>query len=304
MNLSVNIAGIQMKNPVTTAAGTFGEGTPFQEFIDLSRLGAILAKGTSLEPWQGNPAHRVVETPSGMLNSIGLQNYGVEGFIAKKLPFLKQIGIPVIVGVFDKTADNYARIVERLSREEGISGFEANLSCPNIEEGGKTFCDYPELMFEVVKKMRQATDKPLIAKLSPNVTDIVSVARAAKEAGADALSLINTVVGMRINTKTRAPYLGTNTGGLSGPAIRPIAIAKVFLVAQAKLGLPIIGMGGIQNADDAIEFLLAGATAVAVGTANFVNPRAVIDVLEGIERYMREHNIADINNLIGGVKLY
>lgn len=304
MNLSVNIAGIKMQNPVTTAAGTFGYGAPFKNFINVSRLGAIVVKGTSLEPWKGNAPHRVVETPSGMLNCIGLQNYGVEGFISQKLPELKKFNIPVIVGVFDKTADNYARIVERLSKEKGIDGFEANLSCPNIEKGGKTFCDYPELMFAVVQKMRNATDFPLIAKLSPNVTDIVAVASAAKEAGANAFSLINTVVGMRINIKTRAPYLSRNTGGLSGPAIRPIAIAKVFMVAQAQLGLPIIGMGGIQTAEDAIEFLLAGASAIAVGTSNFVNPGATIDILEGIEKYMQEQKLESINQIINGVVPY
>lgn len=293
-----------MKNPVATAAGTFGDGTQFQDFIDISRLGALIVKGTSLEPWRGNPPHRVVETPSGMLNCIGLQNYGIEGFIAQKLPELKKFNIPIIVGVFDKTADNYARIVERLSREKGIDGLEANLSCPNIEKGGKTFCDYPELMFDVVKKMRNATHLPLIAKLSPNVTDIVAIANAAKESGADGLSLINTLVGMRINIKTRAPYLSRNTGGLSGPAIRPIAVAKVFMVAQARLGLPIIGMGGIQTAEDAIEFLLAGASAIAVGTANFVNPRATIEILEGIEKYMKEQKLESINQIINGVVPY
>lgn len=290
-----------MKNPVATAAGTF-DGAQFKDFIDVSRLGALIVKGTSLEPWRGNAPHRVVETASGMLNCIGLQNYGVEGFIKRKLPELKKFNIPIIVGVFDKTADNYARIVERLSSEKVIAGFEANLSCPNIEEGGKTFCDYPELMLDVVQKMRRATDLPLIAKLSPNVTDIVSVAQAARDAGANALSLINTLVGMRINTKTREPYLSRNTGGLSGPAIRPVAIAKVFLVAQARLGIPIIGMGGIETSEDAIEFLLAGASAIAVGTANFINPRATIEIIEGIESYMKGQGIEDIAEIIRGVK--
>lgn len=304
MNLAVQIASIKMKNPVTTAAGTFGDGAPFTDFIDVSRLGAIISKGTSLEPWNGNSPHRVLETPSGMLNSIGLQNDGVEKFIAKKLPRLLEFGIPVIVGVFDRTPGNYARVVERLSREKGIAGFEANLSCPNLEQGGKTFCDYPDLVREVVGAMRKATDLPIIAKLSPNVTDIVAVASSARDAGADALSLINTLVGMRINIKTREPYLARNTGGLSGPAIRPVAVAKIFLVSRARLGIPIIGMGGIQNAEDAIEFLLAGASAVAIGTANFVNPRATIDVLEGIEKYMRENGIDDVSDLIGAVRAH
>ncbi|MBI4359560.1 MAG: dihydroorotate dehydrogenase [Candidatus Jacksonbacteria bacterium] len=284
MNLSVSIASIKMKNPVTVAAGTFGDGSLFDDFVDVSCLGAIIAKGTSLEPWKGNSPHRVVETPSGMLNSIGLQNEGVEGFIAKKLPVLQKFGIPVIVGVFDKTAANYARVVERLSQEKDIAGFEANLSCPNLEAGGKTFCDYPDLMFEVVAAIRKATNLPVIAKLSPNVTDIVAIAKAARDAGADALSLINTLVGMRINIETREPYLARNTGGLSGPAIRPVAVAKVFLVSQARLGIPIIGMGGIATWEDALEFLIAGASAVAVGTANFVNPRATINILEGMKR--------------------
>ena len=291
-----------MKNPVTTAAGTFGDGTPFKDFIDVPRLGAIIVKGASLEPWKGNPPHRIVETPSGMLNTIGLQNYGVEVFIQKQLPTLKTYGIPIIVGIFDKIADNYARVAKRLNKCPGISGLEINLSCPNIEAGGRTFCDYPELVFEVIKKMREETDLPLIAKLSPNTTDVVDIAQAAKKAGANGLSLINTLVGMRINIETRKPYLSKNTGGLSGPAIRPVAIAKVFSVAKARLGLPILGMGGIESGDDAIEFLLAGATAVAVGTANFVNPRATILVLEGIENYMKKHSIDDVNALIGSVE--
>ena len=293
-----------MKNPVTTAAGTFGDGSQFGDFIDVSRIGAIIAKGASLEPWTGNPPHRLVETPSGMLNSIGLQNDGVEGFIREKLPRLLKHRVPIIVGVFDKTPENYARIVKRLNREKGISGFEINLSCPNLEKGGKTFCDYPELVKEVVSAIRKATDLPIIAKLSPNVTDIVAIAKSARDAGADALSLINTLVGMRINIKTREPYLAKNTGGLSGPAIRPVALAKVFLVSEARLEIPIIGMGGIQTAEDAIEFLLAGASAVAIGTANFVNPRATLDVLEGIEQYMRENSVNDINDLIGAVRAH
>ncbi|KKT47554.1 MAG: Dihydroorotate dehydrogenase [Parcubacteria group bacterium GW2011_GWC2_44_17] len=293
-----------MKNPVTTAAGTFGDGSQFGDFIDVSRIGAIIAKGASLEPWKGNPPHRLVETPSGMLNSIGLQNDGVEGFIREKLPRLLKHRVPIIVGVFDKTPENYARIVKRLNREKGISGFEINLSCPNLEKGGKTFCDYPELVKEVVSAIRKATDLPIIAKLSPNVTDIVAIAKSARDAGADALSLINTLVGMRINIKTREPYLAKNTGGLSGPAIRPVALAKVFLVSEARLEIPIIGMGGIQTAEDAIEFLLAGASAVAIGTANFVNPRATLDVLEGIEQYMRENSVNDINDLIGAVRAH
>lgn len=291
-----------MKNPVATAAGTFGDGTQFSDFIDVSRLGALIVKGTSLEPWKGNPPHRIVETPSGMLNTIGLQNYGVETFIQKQLPALTAYGIPIIVGVFDRTAENYARVAKRLDKESGIAGLEVNLSCPNIEAGGKTFCDFPELVFEVIKKVREETTLPLIAKFSPNTTDIVSIAQAAKEAGANAFSLINTLVGMRINLQTRKPYLSTNTGGLSGPAIHPVAVAKVFLVGEARLGLPILGMGGITSGEDAIEFLLAGATAVAVGTANFVNPRATMDVLHGIETYMKNHAIDDVNALIGRVE--
>ncbi len=292
-----------MKNPITVAAGTFGDGSQFGDFIDVSRLGAIIAKGASLEPWQGNPPHRLVETPSGMLNSIGLQNDGVEGFIREKLPRLLKHRVPIIVGVFDKTTENYARIVKRLNREKGISGFEINLSCPNLEKGGKTFCDHPKIVKEV-GAIRKETDLPIIAKLSPNVTDIVAIAKSARDAGADALSLINTLVGMRINIKTREPYLAKNTGGLSGPAIRPVALSKVFLVSEARLGIPIIGMGGIQSAEDAIEFLLAGASAVAIGTANFVNPRATLDVLEGIEQYMRENSVNDINDLIGALRAH
>lgn len=299
-DLFVTFAGIKMRNPVTTAAGTF-EPTVFAQFVDPAQLGAILLKGTSLDPWVGNAPHRIVETPSGMLNTIGLQNPGVEAFIVEKLPKSTKYGVPVIVGVFDKTADSYARVIERLERVDGIAAYELNLSCPNLEAGGKTFCDHPELLLDVVQRARSVTERPIIAKLSPNVTDIVAVAQAAKAAGADGLSLINTLVGMRIDIESKRPVLSRNTGGLSGPAIRPVAVAKIFAVAQAKLGLPILGMGGIETAEDAIELMLAGANAVAVGTASFVNPRATLDVLEGIERYCVEHGIAAVRELTGEV---
>lgn len=297
-DLAVNIGGIMMKNPVTTASGTFGFGPEYAPYIDLNRLGAIVVKGTTLQPKDGNPTPRLVETPAGVLNSIGLQNPGVEHFIDEALPFLAGYNVPVIVNISGDTVEDYAKLAARLSRAGGVAGLEVNISCPNVKKGGMQFGSDPVMAAEVTRAVKENTTLPVIVKLSPNVTSIVSVAEKVAEAGADALSMINTLLGMSIDIKTRRPVLGNIMGGLSGPAIRPVAVRMVWQVYQA-VKLPIIGMGGIVTAEDAIEFILAGATAVAVGTANFVNPRATIDVLEGIERYLIDNGISNVKDLIG-----
>lgn len=300
MNLSVNIGKIKLKNPVMTASGTFGYGEEYSEFIDLNRLGAIVVKGLSLTPKEGNPPPRVVETPSGMLNAIGLQNIGIDKFIKEKIPFLRQFNTPVIVNFFGDTIREYADAAERLSSAEGIHGLEMNISCPNKEAGWSIFGTDPKVTFEVVSAVRKSTDTTLIVKLSPNVTDIGLMARAAEDAGADAVSLINTVAGMAVDIKSRRPKLANITGGLSGPAIKPIALRMVWEVYKS-VRLPIIGMGGIMNYGDAIEFMLAGATAVAAGTANFIKPSATIDIIDGIEEFMREEGITDVRKLTGAL---
>lgn len=297
-NLAVNIGGIKMKNPVTTASGTFGFGPEYAPFIDLNRLGAIVVKGTTLLPRQGNPTPRMVETPAGMLNSIGLQNPGVERFIEEALPFLAGYDLPVIVNISGDSVEDYARLAERLSLASGVAGLEVNISCPNVKKGGLQFGSDPASAAEVTQAVKGSTGLPVIVKLSPNVTSIVAVAEKVAEAGADALSMINTLLGMAIDIKTRRPMLGNILGGLSGPAIKPVAVRAVWQVYR-EVRLPIIGMGGISTAEDALEFILAGATAVAVGTANFVNPRATMDVLAGLEQYLAENGISDINELIG-----
>ncbi|NPV27701.1 MAG: dihydroorotate dehydrogenase [Firmicutes bacterium] len=296
--LAVNIGGIKMANPVTTASGTFGFGPEYAPFIDLRRLGAIVVKGTTLEPRLGNPPPRIVETPAGILNSVGLQNPGVDAFIAQSLPYLRGIGVPVIVNIAGNTVEDYVEVARRLDRAEGVAGLEVNISCPNVKMGGLAFGTDPKMAAEVIGGVRAATRLPIIAKLSPNVTDIVKIARAVADAGADALSLINTLLGMAIDIRRRKPILANVMGGLSGPAIRPVAVRMVWQVAQA-VPLPIIGMGGIMNAADALEFILAGASAVAVGTGNFVNPRATMDVIAGIEAYCQEFGVEDINDLVG-----
>lgn len=296
--LAVNVGGIQMINPVTTASGTFGFGTEYAPYVDLNRLGAIVVKGTTLAPRAGNPTPRLVETPAGVLNSIGLQNPGVDHFIDEALPYLAGFDVPVIVNISGDTVEDYARLADRLSQAGGVAGLEVNISCPNVKKGGMQFGSDPIMAAEVTRAVKGKTSLPVIVKLSPNVTSIVSVAEKVAEAGADALSLINTLLGMSIDTKTRRPFLGNVMGGLSGPAIRPVAVRMVWQVYQA-VKLPIIGMGGIVTAEDAIEFILAGATAVAVGTANFVNPHTTIDVVEGIEKYLYENGVSDLNELIG-----
>lgn len=296
--LAVNLGGLLMKNPVATASGTFGFGPEYAPYIDLNRLGAIVVKGTTLEPRQGNPTPRIVETPSGILNCIGLQNPGVDYFIENSVPYLKKYDTPVIVNIAGNSLDDYAEVTRRLSNTGGVAALEVNISCPNVKKGGMIFGTNCTAAAEVISMVRKNTSLPIIAKLSPNVTDIVEIARAVAGAGADALALINTLLGMKIDIYKRKPVLGNIMGGLSGPAIRPVAVRIVWQVAQA-VNLPILGMGGIMNADDAIEFILAGATAVAVGTANFVNPRATIEILEGIEAYMSSYGVKDINDLVG-----
>lgn len=302
INLSVDIAGLKLKNPVMTASGTFGYGEEYSEFVDLNSLGAIVVKGLSVTPRRGNPTPRVVETPSGMLNAIGLQNIGVSAFINEKLPFLRQFNVPVIVNFFGDTIDEYVEAAYELSSAEGIHGLEMNISCPNKQAGWIVFGTEPEAMKKVIAAVRKNTNLPLIVKLSPNVTDIGLMAKIAEDFGADAVSLINTITGMVIDVKRRRPVLANNIGGLSGPAIRPIAVRMVWEAYKA-VKIPIIGMGGIMTANDALEFLIAGARAVAVGTANFINPLSTIEIIEGLKRFLEEEKISDINEIIGSIKL-
>ncbi len=299
-NLSVNIAGIAMKNPVMPASGCFGFGEEYAPYLDLNALGAIVVKSVTMNETVGNPGPRVCETPGGMLNAIGWQNPGADVFINEKMPFLRQFNTPVIVNLAGKTARDYAELAARLDGVEGLAGIELNISCPNVSEGGVAFGTDPRLADEVVRAVRAATKLPLIVKLSPNVTDITVMARAVEGAGADAISLINTFTAIAIDVKTRRPVLGNFTGGLSGPAVKPVALYMTYRVAHA-VSVPVIGMGGVLRAEDAIEFLLAGASAVAVGMGTFVNPTAMIDVIDGIERYLVENNMDDVHQLIGGL---
>ena len=300
INLKVNIAGITFQNPVTTASGTFGSGMEYSDFVDLSRLGAVTTKGVSLIPWPGNPTPRVAETYGGMLNAIGLQNPGIEVFIKRDLPFLKSYDTRIIVNVVGKTAEEYCKVVERLS-DCDVDMLEINISCPNVKEGGIAFGQDPRRVEAITKQVKKPSRKPVIIKLSPNVTDIGENAKAAEAGGADAISLINTITGMKIDVERRTFVLANKTGGLSGPAIKPIAVRMVYQAACA-VKIPVIGMGGIMNGEDALEFIMAGATMVAVGTANFINPKATQEVIDGIEAYMIRNNIKDINDLIGCVR--
>ena len=301
-DLSVDFAGIKLKNPVLTASGTFGYGEEFAEFVDLNKLGGVIVKGISLKPIKGNPPPRIWETPSGMLNAIGLENPGVDVFLGEKLPYLRKFDTAVIVNVFGYSLEEYVGVVERLDGVSGISGLEVNISCPNVKQGGIVFGTNLKAAFELLSALRTATKLPLIAKLSPNVTDITEFAGAARDAGCDGLSLINTLLGMAIDVRCRKPRLANCTGGLSGPAIRPVAVRMVWQAAQA-VEIPIIGMGGIVTGEDALEFILAGASAVAIGTSNFVNPRATLDVLAGMEQIMLEQGAGDIKGLVGKVNV-
>lgn len=300
-DLSVEIAGISLRNPVMTASGTFGYGEEFAEYVDLEKIGAVITKGLSLKPKAGNPTPRIVETTGGMLNAIGLQNVGIEAFIEKKLPFLRTVATPVIVNFFGNTLEEYAALAERLDKIPEVAGLEINISCPNVKHGGIVFGTEPKAAYSVVKAVREATIKPVIVKLSPNVTDIVEMAWACADAEADALSLINTLTGMAIDLENRRPVLANVTGGLSGPAVKPVALRMVWQVAKA-VKIPVIGIGGIMTGTDALEFMLAGATAVQVGTANFLNPSAAQRIAEEMERYLLDHGIDDVKQLIGALQ--
>ncbi len=301
INLSVDIAGLQFQNPVLTASGTFGYGMEYADFIDLNLLGGIVVKGLSINPSHGNSPPRIVETASGMLNSIGLQNIGVEAFKNEKLPLLKKFNTNIIVNFFGETQDEYVLAAERLSDVTEIAALEMNISCPNVEKGGFAFGTDPKITEELVRKVRKVTSLPIIVKLSPNVTDIVVMARAAVNGGADALSIINTLLGMAIDIKTRRPMLANITGGLSGPAIKPVALRMVWQVAKT-VNIPIIGIGGVMNAQDALEFIIAGASAVQIGTANFIDPSISVRIIEGIKNYCEKGKIGNIKDLIGTLR--
>jgi dihydroorotate dehydrogenase (NAD+) catalytic subunit len=300
-DLSVEIAGINLRNPVMTASGTFGYGREFAEYLDLEKIGAIITKGLSIRPKAGNRTPRIVETPGGMLNAIGLQNVGIDAFILEKLPFLRSVDTPVIVNLYGNTLEEYGELAEKLDKLPEVAGLEVNISCPNVKQGGIVFGTDPKAAYDVVSLVRGSTIKPLIVKLSPNVTDIVEMANACVDAGADALSLINTLTGMAIDLQKRRPVLANMTGGLSGPAIKPVALRMVWQVAQA-VSVPIIGIGGIMTATDALEFMLAGATAVQVGTASFLDPSAAETIAREMEEYLEENGIADVKELIGALE--
>ena len=300
-SLAVDVGGIIMKNPVMTASGTFGYGQEFASLVDLNRLGGIIVKGLSLKPSGGNPPPRTVEVCGGMLNAIGLENVGLEAFVREKLPFLQTLKTPIVLNIYGHETKDYAKLAERIQDLEGIAGIEVNISCPNVKAGGIAFGTNPKMAFEVIKAVREKTRLPLIAKLSPNVTDIKPIAQSVEEAGADAISLINTVTGMAVDVPTRRPKLANITGGLSGPAVKPIALRMVWEAANA-VRVPVIGIGGIMDAMDALEFLIVGAFAVQVGTANFVNPRVSMEIVEGLGTYLVENNIPDISRIIGSLK--
>ena len=300
MNTKVTIAGVTLKNPVMTASGTFGSGMEYSDFVDLNRLGAVVTKGVANVPWPGNPTPRVAETYGGMLNAIGLQNPGIDVFAERDIPFLKKYDTAVIVNVCGKTVEDYLEVVERLG-DEPVDMLEINVSCPNVKEGAIAFGQKADCLYDITSQIKKKAKQPVIMKLSPNVTDITEMAKAAEAAGADALSMINTLTGMKIDIHKKKFVLANKTGGLSGPAIKPVAVRMVYQTAHA-VKIPIIGMGGIATAEDAIEFLLAGASAVAVGAMNFVNPYTTIEVIEGIEAYMKQYGIEDVKEIIGAVE--
>lgn len=295
----VNIAGVELKNPVMTASGTFGSGMEYSEFVDLSRLGGVVTKGVADVPWPGNPTPRVAETTGGMLNAIGLQNPGIDVFCKRDIPFLKQHDTKIMVNVCGHSTEEYLRVVERLASEP-VDLLEINISCPNVKEGGIAFGQDPKAVETITREVKKVAAQPVVMKLSPNVTDITVMARAAEAGGADAVSLINTLTGMKIDVERQTFALANKTGGMSGPAVKPVAVRMVYQVAQS-VNIPIIGMGGIATAEDALEFILAGATAISVGTANFFNPYATVEIAEGIENYMKRHNIEKLTDLIGAV---
>lgn len=300
MNTSITIAGTTFKNPVMTASGTFGSGMEYSDFVDLNRLGAVVTKGVANVPWQGNPTPRVTEVYGGMLNAIGLQNPGIDVFMERDLPFLEQFDTGIIVNVCGKTIEDYLEVVEKLN-ESTADMLEINVSCPNVKEGAIAFGQKADCLYEITDRIKRISQKPIMMKLSPNVTDITEMARAAEAAGADAISLINTITGMKIDIHRRTFALANKTGGMSGPAVKPVAVRMVYQASHA-VKIPVIGMGGIATAEDAIEFLLAGASAVAVGASNFVNPYATVEIVEGIEQYMKQYGIEDIRELIGAVR--
>ena len=300
MNTAVTLAGVTLNNPVMTASGTFGSGAEYSEFVDLNQLGAVVTKGVANVPWSGNPTPRIAETYGGMMNAVGLQNPGIDVFCERDIPFLKKYDTKIIVNVCGRSEKDYVEVVERLGQED-VDMLEINVSCPNVKEGGIAFGQQPDALESITKAVKKVAKQPIIMKLSPNVTDITEMAKAAEAGGADCLSLINTLTGMKIDVNRRTFAIANKTGGLSGPAIKPVAVRMVYQVAQS-VKLPIIGMGGIATAEDALEFILAGATAVSIGTANFVNPTATIEVIEGIKEYMQKYGVDDINELIGAVK--
>jgi len=300
-DLSVDIGGLKLQNPVMTASGTFGYAAEFKSLIDLNRLGGAIVKGLSLDPTKGNPPPRIVETPCGMLNAIGLENVGLEAFIRKKVPFLSKLNIPVLANIYGHTLEAYARLAERLNDVAALAGVEINISCPNVKQGGVAFGTDPLMAHQVVQTVRRCYKGYVMVKLSPNVTDITQIARSVEDAGADGISLINTITGMAIDIHSRKPKIANITGGLSGPAIRPVAVRMVWQVARA-VKVPVIGIGGIMGAEDALEFIIAGATAVQVGTANFVNPQTTMEIIDGLSAYLRTHGMASIKDLIGSIR--
>ena len=301
LRMEVSIGSLRLKNPIMTASGTFGYGGEYAGYLDLTCLGALIVKGLSLEPRAGNPPPRIMETTGGMLNAIGLENVGVRAFIAEKLPFLRDFDVPVIANILGETVEEYQKVAALLDGAEGVCGLELNISCPNVRKGGVAFGADPVLAAEVTRKVKEASSLPLIVKLTPNVTDIALIAESVEEAGADAISLINTITGMSVDTERRMPHLKNITGGLSGPAIKPIALRMVWQAVK-RVSIPVIGIGGIATASDALEFLIVGARAVQVGTANFVNHAIIMDILAGMESYLERHHITDINDLIGTLK--
>lgn len=301
MNTAVNIAGVTLKNPVMTGSGTFGSGMEYGEFVDLNRLGAVVTKGVANVPWPGNPTPRVAEVYGGMLNAIGLQNPGIDVFMERDIPFLKQYDTKIIVNVCGKTVEDYLEVVEKLGDEPAVAMLEINVSCPNVKEGAIAFGQKADALYNITEQIKKKARQPIIMKLSPNVTDITEMARAAEAAGADAISLINTLTGMKIDIHRRRFALANKTGGMSGPAIKPVAVRMVYQASHA-VQIPVIGMGGIATAEDALEFILAGATAVSVGAMNFVDPYTTVKVIEGIEEYMRTYRVEDIASLIGAVE--